>query len=70
MSLPKVGQYYVTTTLLGGEPDRNRRIVRCWRDDDKDNVICTFNYDMQPWPEENDRALNKLVALLNGGERP
>lgn len=63
-------RYYVCRTLLGGEPDVNRRTIYDGR---TQNPVCVFNQDMSPWTSEDDRRLKVVLeALLNDAadERP
>lgn len=61
----KDGDYYVTRTLLGGAPDRNRRYVYRWPNDKP--VLC-MNYEMQPWLKDDEsRLLCVLDALRESG---
>lgn len=56
-------QVYICQTLLGGQPDVNRRIIYDGRTGDP---ICVFNQDMRPWTPEDDRRLQVVLkALLN-----
>jgi hypothetical protein len=58
-------KYYTMKTLLGGDPDVNRRVVY----DDQHRQVCVFNQDMRPWTEQNQRELDICVqALINASQ--
>lgn len=47
-------------TLLGGAPDRNKRML--YRGDDK---VMTWNAAIEPWPKWKDVLLQRIVDDLN-----
>jgi hypothetical protein len=58
-------RFYATKTLLGGEPDVNRRQIYdyahpCGR------AVETWNQEMNPWTEADERRLDARLAILNG----
>jgi hypothetical protein len=53
-------KWHDTKTLLGGEPDRNKRYL--YRGDYK---IMMWNDAMEPWPKWKDVLLKRIVADLN-----
>jgi len=64
--LPEDGEYYATQTLLGGDIDRNRRMLYRWREADPDGEpICYFNYHMKEWTPEHEKRLQFIVDTLN-----
>lgn len=56
----KIPPWYVTRTLLGGDPDMNRRTIY-----HNDIPIATFNERMDEWHQADNRALNSLCNYLN-----
>jgi hypothetical protein len=55
-------RYVATRTLLGGEPDVNRRIIR---DRETGREVCVFNQGMDTWSAEDERLLEIVVTALN-----
>jgi hypothetical protein len=65
-------KYYTMKTLLGGDPDTNRRSIhRLGRIDNQfdGHEVCVFNQDMQPWTEQNQRELDICVQALINAEQ-
>lgn len=67
--MPKV--YYVSRTLLGGDPDCNRRTVyeadlgpSGKADFSNERPVCVLNADRTWWSANNERWLNIIVAAL------
>ncbi len=54
--------YYVTATMIGGTPDKNRRAVRRWPDDE---IMRVFNERFEEWTPEMQRELDAYMAELN-----
>jgi hypothetical protein len=64
MSMPKEGQFGQSSTLLGGEPDRNRR--KLWRFVNGNfRDLATFNAGMKEWTTEQQNLLNVATEALN-----
>lgn len=57
-------RFYTMKTLLGGKPDRNRRLIY---DHTTGSHVETFNYDMNPWTDEDEERLTRRLAELNAG---
>lgn len=69
----KFPTYYSQMTLLGGEPDINRRSI--YRTDH--SLVATFNYEMATWSLEKAeefrvclKALRDLAASNSGATKP
>lgn len=56
------GPYCTFKTLLGGNPDRNRRFIRDLRDE---STVATYNVDMMPWTPADEAAMNARCKALN-----
>jgi len=54
--------YYSTRTLLGGEPDVNRRAIWKWGED---RPVCVFNQEMEPWTGDDELRLRLILRVLN-----
>jgi hypothetical protein len=65
--LPRDGTYYVTATLLGGEPDRNRRTIYCWP---SDTPVCVFNHEMRAWTDQDDLHVRICLNALSQHPAP
>jgi hypothetical protein len=60
--MPKDGQFYSTNTLLGCNPDRNKRFVYCWP---CDRPVLVMNYSMGLWTESDEDRLQAVLSALN-----
>jgi|WetSurMetagenome_2_1015567.scaffolds.fasta_scaffold167775_4 hypothetical protein len=60
--MPKDGQFYSTNTLLGCNPDRNKRFVYCWPED---CPVLVMNDFMSIWTERDEARLQIILAALN-----
>ena len=62
--------YSVSQTLMGGNPDCNRRTI--YRHADKADIpgteVCTFNYAMKPWTPQMAAELTAVLKALRGLE--
>lgn len=63
--------YYVSRTLLGGIPDRNRRTIYegLLKEDGKpdfrtERPVCVVNQDMHPWDATHERHLRLMLHAL------
>ena len=65
--LPKNGEYYVMKSLLGGDPDCNRRCIYRWPGD---RIWATINPGMEPWTEKHEEVLAVALARFRSGELP
>jgi hypothetical protein len=55
-------RYWVARTLLGGEPDVNRRtIIDSWNQYED---VVTFNQEMDEWTRKYDATLRLVLAAL------
>jgi hypothetical protein len=71
MPLPKDGEYYVTTTLLGGYEisadgktrlvDSNRRMIYCWPEE---RPLAIMNQQMGEWTERDEKRLQAILKAL------
>ncbi len=58
--------YSVSQTLMGGNPDRNRRMI--YRHRDKDDIVgvevCIFNFEMREWTDQRESELAACLKAL------
>ncbi len=57
--------YYSLKTLLGGEPDCNRRMVYYGHRFECGRLVATFNIDMADWTAEAEYELRACLNALN-----
>lgn len=62
---PKPGQFGSSRTLLGGEPDVNRRSLLRYKADEDFVKLVTFNEKMREWTPEQNRLLIVAIEALN-----
>jgi hypothetical protein len=58
-------RYYATMTLLGGDPDINRRMIYYGAPRESGRLVACFNVDMRPWTPELAVELEACLAALN-----
>ena len=59
---PRHSSFYVAKTLLGGEPDCNRRTIYAI---DTEMPIRTFNQEMETWTPAMQAELERELKALN-----
>lgn len=59
--MSKLPAYYISRSLLNGEPDCNRRTIYRTKDDE---IVCVFNREMKEWTKRDEAECQACLAAL------
>lgn len=59
--MKEIPAYYTTKTLLGGDPDVNRRFIHRGSDH---STVAVFNFEMRPWSPRMEAELRACERAL------